>query len=280
MAGFGFSFDPLSFVGGLMNMDNQNKQADKQADLQKEFAQNSIQWRVNDAKKAGIHPLSALGSQGINYNPSYVGGSENFGGSQASISTNTEDKEFAELNKRLLAAQVKTAEAEAVSAQKQASSSPALFVASNANLASQSGVGHSTNTTGVPGQATSAPVYGVDGIVNSSKIAKNSDGSVSLWPGKDVEDMASESLFDRFRWQVSQYADNPKLLKGIADTLLGKGKDVPKGYVIRANPYTLNYDLIKETDIPRKWFGKFGVRMSPANYYKSRSDFINRVLIK
>lgn len=44
--------------------------AAKQYDHQKEFAQNSIQWRVNDAKKAGIHPLYALGSQGISYAPS------------------------------------------------------------------------------------------------------------------------------------------------------------------------------------------------------------------
>lgn len=30
-----------------------------------DFAQNSIQWKVADAKKAGIHPLYALGSPGI-----------------------------------------------------------------------------------------------------------------------------------------------------------------------------------------------------------------------
>lgn len=31
-------------------------------DAQKEFAQNSIQWRVQDAQKAGIHPLYAMGN--------------------------------------------------------------------------------------------------------------------------------------------------------------------------------------------------------------------------
>ena len=29
----------------------------------KEFAQNNIQWKVDDANKAGIHPLAALGVQ-------------------------------------------------------------------------------------------------------------------------------------------------------------------------------------------------------------------------
>lgn len=40
--------------------------------LQKEFAQNSIQWKVQDAKKAGIHPLAALGASGYTASPSFV----------------------------------------------------------------------------------------------------------------------------------------------------------------------------------------------------------------
>lgn len=41
-------------------------------ELQKEFAQNSIQWKVQDAKKAGIHPLAALGASGYTAAPSFV----------------------------------------------------------------------------------------------------------------------------------------------------------------------------------------------------------------
>lgn len=44
----------------------------EQAQLQREFAQNGIQWRVNDAKAAGIHPLYALGGGGASYSPSAV----------------------------------------------------------------------------------------------------------------------------------------------------------------------------------------------------------------
>lgn len=36
---------------------------------QKEFAQNAIQWRVADAKAAGLHPLFALGGSGAAYSP-------------------------------------------------------------------------------------------------------------------------------------------------------------------------------------------------------------------
>lgn len=47
-----------SLLGGLFGQ----KQQDKNVQLQKEFAQSGIQWRVADAKKAGIHPLYALGA--------------------------------------------------------------------------------------------------------------------------------------------------------------------------------------------------------------------------
>ncbi|AJK28319.1 putative minor capsid protein [Eel River basin pequenovirus] len=39
-----------------------NTMFDRNAALQREFAQSGIQWKVADAKKAGIHPLVALGA--------------------------------------------------------------------------------------------------------------------------------------------------------------------------------------------------------------------------
>lgn len=40
-----------------------------QLELQKQLAQNGIQWRVDDAKRAGIHPLFALGAQPMSISP-------------------------------------------------------------------------------------------------------------------------------------------------------------------------------------------------------------------
>lgn len=37
--------------------------------MQKEFAQNGIRWRVEDAVAAGLHPLAALGASGASYSP-------------------------------------------------------------------------------------------------------------------------------------------------------------------------------------------------------------------
>lgn len=50
-----------SLLGGALGMDSERKSRN----MQREFAKNAIQWRVADAKKAGIHPLYAMGAPGI-----------------------------------------------------------------------------------------------------------------------------------------------------------------------------------------------------------------------
>lgn len=52
-------------IGGALS----SRSASKQAHLQKQFAKKGIQWRVADAKKAGLHPLYALGAQTPQYSP-------------------------------------------------------------------------------------------------------------------------------------------------------------------------------------------------------------------
>lgn len=67
----------LEFLPALGNMaagvlGSMDKNKDRK--MQKEFAQSGIQWKVEDAKKAGIHPLAALGAQTTSYSPVSVGG--------------------------------------------------------------------------------------------------------------------------------------------------------------------------------------------------------------
>lgn len=59
-----------TLVGGLMNRRAQKDQAK----LQKDFAQNAIQWKAADAEKAGISKLYALGANTTSYSPVGVGG--------------------------------------------------------------------------------------------------------------------------------------------------------------------------------------------------------------
>lgn len=48
---------------------------DRNIDLQREFAQWGVRWKVADAKAAGIHPLFAMGAQTHSFSPVSVGSS-------------------------------------------------------------------------------------------------------------------------------------------------------------------------------------------------------------
>lgn len=57
-----------SLLGGVLSSAGANSANKANMAFEKEAMQNQIQWKVADAKKAGLHPLAALGMQG--YTPS------------------------------------------------------------------------------------------------------------------------------------------------------------------------------------------------------------------
>lgn len=74
----------VGFLGNMIG-GHQDRQADKGAaqaareaearntEMQREFAQQGVRWKVDDAKAAGIHPLYALGAQTSSFSPVSVG---------------------------------------------------------------------------------------------------------------------------------------------------------------------------------------------------------------
>lgn len=64
-----------ALAGGALSGDRNRKTAHEQMDAQREFAQMGIQWRVADAKAAGVHPLYAIGAPGASFAPTAVGDS-------------------------------------------------------------------------------------------------------------------------------------------------------------------------------------------------------------
>lgn len=59
-----------SIAGGILGANSAQNVAGLNYEAQKEFAQNGIRWKVEDAKRAGIHPLYALGASTQGYSPS------------------------------------------------------------------------------------------------------------------------------------------------------------------------------------------------------------------
>lgn len=62
-----------SLVGGLFGNAQKQQGQEREIELQKEFAQQGLRWKVADAKAAGIHPLAALGATGASYSPVGLG---------------------------------------------------------------------------------------------------------------------------------------------------------------------------------------------------------------
>lgn len=65
-----------NIIGGIMGSNSADKVREQQAqqferniELQKEFAKTGIQWKVQDAKAAGIHPIFAMGGNTASYSP-------------------------------------------------------------------------------------------------------------------------------------------------------------------------------------------------------------------
>lgn len=71
-----------SIAGGILGANSAQNVAGMNYKAQKEFAQNGIRWKVEDAKRAGIHPLYALGASTQGYSPT-AGYTGDFGISDA-----------------------------------------------------------------------------------------------------------------------------------------------------------------------------------------------------
>lgn len=89
-AGAGIAGKAMDMFTANKNRDAAMKQAQANQQLQLDFAKSGVQWRVQDAKAAGIHPLAALGMQGPSYSPVSLGDaatpSTNFAGMGQDVS--------------------------------------------------------------------------------------------------------------------------------------------------------------------------------------------------
>lgn len=73
----GLAGNVLGGIFGSSAADKAQKQAELNRQMQLQFAQNAIQWKVKDAEAAGVHPLYALGAQTSSYSPVQVGSTDN-----------------------------------------------------------------------------------------------------------------------------------------------------------------------------------------------------------
>lgn len=134
----------IGALGDLIGGDRSAKSAEAQAAqnvaYQREFAQNGIRWRVEDAKAAGLHPLYAIGAAGASFAPNPITVQDKGIGSafekmgqgltRAVAAQETQDQaDMRDLQKRLITSQINESDARAQLARSQAAvtGSPVSF---------------------------------------------------------------------------------------------------------------------------------------------------------
>lgn len=81
----------LSFIGARDANQKNAEQAALNRQMQEDFAQRGIRWKVKDARAAGIHPLYALGAQTTSFSPVTVGATNEMAGPAAAMASLGQD---------------------------------------------------------------------------------------------------------------------------------------------------------------------------------------------
>lgn len=68
-----------NLLGGILGGKSRKREQQRQFNFQREMAQHGVQWRVEDAKRSGVHPVYALGASLPSAAPISVGGGDDYG---------------------------------------------------------------------------------------------------------------------------------------------------------------------------------------------------------
>lgn len=212
--------------GKISNKNNarlQNEMWNRNYQAQKEFAQNSIQWRVQDAKKAGIHPLYAMGNT-PGYTPQDSGYSDAVGGAVSRASNRIADA-MGQLNIANLKADLESKKLDNKAKQVEL-----------ANKVASGSLGQSPKTVDLK-----TPV--IDGVY-SGKVVTSPSGGYTILPEDNVsiEDVSHFSQLYDYRYSPEAKLAHDRLAKAT-------GKDsvkTPLGYQVKPKSDDWVHQLVKD----------------------------------
>lgn len=185
-------------IGSLIGARKDKKAAENAANIswqrnyeaQKEFAQNSIQWRVQDAKNAGINPYAVVAGQSAGYTPQDTSYQTNYQGAMSQAMNGLSDA----MGQLQMASLMQDVEGKKLDNNKKALE---LY-----NTAVKANLGNTSATLQQPWFKTfTDPVKEIDAF----KMRTNADGSqvftsqaddVEPWNLQNVRDMYT-ALFDK-----------------------------------------------------------------------------------
>lgn len=207
--------------------------------LQREFAQNGLRWKVEDAKAAGIHPLYALGASGASFSPVSIGATPDTSlpsalndmgqnVSRAISATKTQqEKELAALHLATAKTQLQGVELDNQLKAKQlnaiGTTAPAFPSGDSGNFIPGQGnspvlVRPSERSANAPGRPAQQA-----GHVTDIAYARTDTGYTPV-PSKDVKERIEDQFVPEFMWAMrNQLAPNLGLAEPPSKSQLPKG---------------------------------------------------------
>lgn len=205
--------------GGKMAARATLKAARMNANWQRKFAQKAIQWKVRDAKRAGVSPLAALGAQTTSFAPSFVGATQAGQGvadaaaamgqgitrAGSALGDYYERAQSADYVSKLQGLQLQNMELQ--------NTALASQIAQIAQPGNPPAGPVSQNRYSVPGQGST--VTGVeDGTFPDIAFSTNADGSRSVLPGKVMKERMEDNVALETQWIARQaYLINNGVIK-------------------------------------------------------------------
>lgn len=205
---------------------------EKNANLQREFAQHGIRWRVEDAKAAGIHPLYALGASGASASPSFVAEGQDL--SRAIHATRTgSERRFAEL--QLQRAQLEN-----------------IMLGLQVHGLAQSQFGPSMPSADEDRQPNRSTILGTGGreagSLNDYGYVKN-DGKYYIVPSKEGKERTEDNMIQEGLWAFRNQLI--PILPGSKDPV-PPSDPVPPGYDWKWNGVYYEMVPVKKKSPPKK----------------------------
>jgi hypothetical protein len=225
-------------------------QFEQQLQYQKDFAQQGVTWRVADAKKAGIHPLAALGANTISYAPMYMGadGYNPQSSFQSTMGANLATKFLSGMNKEVAKLELAMAKEKLRGVQIENDLLLKQLDGIQTNVDTQVGKdGHGYSLLPDNYQSNGVASDGVRltqlqrtispdpdhehqevGNLASVGHAKNSDGSLSTIPSNDMKQRIEDMMLLELPWAFDNIA-RPMVESDVYKFAPSKEK-LPKGY--------------------------------------------------
>lgn len=182
--------------------------------MQKEFAQSGVQWKVEDAKKAGIHPLAALGAQTHSFAPASIGESPNtaMGDSIANMGQNIAQAYSASTSKndRLINEAMRMEQLDNARLQNELLRSQIIDVNSKPR---GPGLPNAVDASAIPGQGNAYVTKPAEltashrgrpaqeaGAINSYAFQRTHSGGLAVVPSKDSKERTEDDLIQQLSW--------------------------------------------------------------------------------